>query len=125
MTNDEQQLQEFEKTFTEVKAMLHLTDEIMIRLNTKFFETVRMTLEQLNEAIVAQDDDVIERYAHSIKGSAGSLRYTQISEIAENLEKSAHAKESDLYTEALSKLSEAFITAAHGYSLWKNKQGQN
>lgn len=123
MRNDEQQLQEFEKTFAEVKAMLHLTDEIMIRLNTKFFETVRMTLEKVNEAIVAQDDDAIERYAHSIKGSAGSLRYTKISEIAEGLEKSAHAQERDLYTEALSKLSEAFITAAHGYSLWKNKRG--
>lgn len=123
MTNDEQQLQEFEKTFTEVKAMLHLTDEIMIRLNTKFFETVRMTLDQLNEAIVAQDDDAVERYAHSIKGSAGSLRYTKLSEIAQDLEKSAHTKERDFYTEALSKLLEAFITVEHGYSLWKNKQG--
>ncbi len=121
MTNDEQQLQEFEKTFLEVKEMLHLTDEIMIRLNTKFFETVRMTLEHVNEAISAQDDDAVERYAHSIKGSAGSLRYTKVSEIAEDLEKSAHVKESNFYPEALSKLWEAFITVEHGYFLWKNK----
>lgn len=123
MISDEQQLEAFEKTFAEVKAMLYLTDEIMIRLNGKFFETVPVTLEKLNEAIDAQDDDAIERYAHSIKGSAGSLRFTKISEIAQELEKSAHAKESDFYPEALRKLSEAFMTAAHGYSLWKHKKG--
>lgn len=122
--DEQEQIKEFEKVFAQLKAMLYLSDDIMIRLNNTFFETVSLTLEQLKDAIQKKDDEAIERHAHSIKGSSASLCYAKISEIAEGLEKSAHAKENSLYAEEFGKLSEVFSAASHGYTLWKNKKGQ-
>lgn len=123
MKTKEQQIQEFEEVFSELRAMLHLPDEVMIRLNNKFFESVSSTLIQLNEAITALDYETIEMLAHSIKGSAGSLRYTVISEIAQELEKRARDKETYTYQENLASLEEHFHAAHEGYKLWKKKIG--
>ncbi|MFA6188582.1 MAG: Hpt domain-containing protein [Sulfuricurvum sp.] len=120
MMNEEQQIQEFEQRFSEIKTMLHLTDEIMIRLNNTFLETVALTLKQLEAAILEEDYEAIERYAHAIKGSSSSLRYTKISDIAEVLEKSAHAKKSDTYQEMLNDLNAELDAAQQCYFLWKN-----
>lgn len=123
MKTKEQQIAEFEKLFSELKAMLHLSDEVMIRLNNKFFESVSSTLIQLNAAIAAVDYETIEMLAHSIKGSAGSLRYTVISEIAQDLEKRAHTKENYAYQEGSALLEEQFHAVEECYKLWKNKMG--
>ncbi|MDP2078763.1 MAG: Hpt domain-containing protein [Sulfuricurvum sp.] len=123
MKTHEEQIQEFEKVFGELKAMLHLSDEVMIRLNNKFFESVSSTLVALNEAIRVLDYETIEMLAHSIKGSAGSLRYTAINEIAQELEKRAHEKENHAYLEDLASLEKQFNTADESYKLWKNKMG--
>jgi HPt (histidine-containing phosphotransfer) domain-containing protein len=123
MKTKEEQIQEFAKLFSELKAMLHLSDEVMIRLNNKFFESVSSTLIQLNEAITAVDYETIEMLTHSIKGSAGSLCYAAISEIAQALEKRAHAKENYAYQEGLALLEEQFHAAEECYKLWKNKMG--
>lgn len=123
MKTHEEQIQEFEKVFGELKVMLNLPDEVIIRLNNKFFESVSSTLVKLNEAIRVLEYETIEMLAHSIKGSAGSLRYASISEIAQELEKRAHAKENHLYLEDLASLEKQFNVADESYTLWKNKMG--
>lgn len=119
---EEQQIQEVDAVFTQLKTMLHLTDDIIIRLNNKFFETVSVTIEKLAEAIGAVDFEGIETNAHSIKGSSASLWYTKISEIAQSLEQSAKDKERYEYAEALKALRKEFLEAQKRYVLWKKKR---
>ncbi len=123
MTTKEEKIQKFEQVFTDLKGTLHLSDEIMIRLNNKFFESVSLTLIQLNKVIATSDYEVIEMLAHSIKGSAGSLCYAEISDFAEGLEKHAHLKEEYAYQESFNELLEEFNRAEECYVLWKEKQG--
>lgn len=123
MKTQEQQIQEFEQLFDELKATLHLSDEVMIRLNNKFFESVSLSLLQLKEAVTTQDYETIDMLAHSIKGSAGSLRYTTISETAQELEKRANQKENYPYQEGLTSLEEQVHAAHECYQLWKHKKG--
>lgn len=123
METSQQQIQEFESVLSELKEMLHLPDEVMIRLYNKFFESILPTLTQLNEAAVACDFESIEMLAHAIKGSAGSLRYTAMREIAQELEKNAHLKEKDAYQERFNELLEEFNRAEECFKLWKNKMG--
>lgn len=123
MKTSQQQIQEFEEILRELKAMLHLPDEVMIRLYNKFFESISPTLTQLNEAIAAFDYETIETLAHAIKGSSGSLRYMTISEIAQELEKNAHSKENYEYEERFNELFEKFKSAEESFKLWKNKTG--
>lgn len=122
MMTEEQQIQEVDAVFTQLKTMLHLTDDIIIRLNNKFFETVSVTIEKLAEAIEAVNFESIATNAHSIKGSSSSLWYTQISEIAQRLEESAKDKERYEYSEALNALREEFLATQKRYVLWKNKR---
>ncbi|HQS66690.1 MAG TPA: Hpt domain-containing protein [Sulfuricurvum sp.] len=123
MITTEAKIQTFEEVFTKLKGMLHLSDEVMIRLNNKFFESVSLTLTQLNEAVATTDYETIEMLAHSIKGSAGSLCYAEISDITETLEKHAHAKEDYAYQERYDELLEEFKRVQECYSLWKEKKG--
>lgn len=123
MKTKEEKIQEFEKVFLELKTMLHLSDEVMIRLNNKFFESVSATLVELNEAIAAADYKALEMFTHSIKGSAGSLRYNAISEIAQDLEKRAHAKENYTYDQGSALLTAELDAAQECYVLWKEKHG--
>lgn len=123
MTTEEERIQEFEKVFAELKGMLYLSDEVMIRLYDKFFDSVSNTLIELNEAVAAVNYEAIEMLAHSIKGSAGSLRYTVISETAHELEKRACDKEIYTYQENLVLLEEQFHAVHEDYKLWKNKMG--
>lgn len=123
MKTKEEQIGEFEEVFSELKAMLHLPDEVMIRLYNKFFESVIPIVMQLKDAITALDYDTIEMLSHSIKGSAGSLRYTAMSEIAAGLEQRAHAREDYAYQEDFGFLEEQFLVAEECFKLWKNKMG--
>lgn len=123
MKTKEEKVQEFDKVFTDLKGMLHLSDEVMIRLNNKFFESVSHTLIQFNEAVAVTDYETIEILAHSIKGSAGSLCYTAISDITETLEKHAHLKEEYGYQERYDELLEEFKRVEECYVLWKERKG--
>ena len=123
METKQQQIQEFEEVFSELKEMLNLPDEVMTRLYNKFFESISPTLTQLNEAVAACDYESIEMLTHAIKGSAGSLRYTAMSEIAQELEKNAHLKENYRYQERFNELLEKFNRAEECFKLWKNKMG--
>ncbi|MDD5210948.1 MAG: Hpt domain-containing protein [Sulfuricurvum sp.] len=123
MSGEVQQIQEFEEVLSKLKEMLHLTDEIMIKLYATFFETVAVTLQMLKDAIEAEDYDAIKLHAHSIKGSSSSLCYNAISKIAEMIEKKAELKESYVYEDAFKELVSQFDIAQHNYVLWTRKRG--
>ena len=123
MISEEEQIQEFEEVFAKLKEMLHLTDEIMIRLYTTFFATVTVTLQKLKDAIEAEDYDVMKADAHSIKGSSSSLCYSTISELAETIEKKAHEKEQYEYRKVFSELAAQLDKAQRAYTLWTRKRG--
>lgn len=123
MTAEEGQIQAFDEVFGKLKEMLHLPDEIMIRLYTTFFETGAGTLQMLKDAIEAEDYDTIKLHAHSIKGSSASLCYSTISELAETIEKKSEGKERYEYVKAFSELATQFDTAQRDYALWTYKRG--
>lgn len=122
MSNETQHVQEFEEVLTNLKEMLHLTDEIMMRLYATFFETVAVTLQTLEDAIEAEDYEAIKLHAHSIKGSSSSLCYSTISEVAQTIEKKAGAKENYAYENAFRELAARFDAAQHTYALWTRKR---
>jgi len=122
MSSEIESTQEFETVFLKLKEMLNLTDEIMIRLYTTFFDTVAVTLGKLQDAVEAEDYDAITLHAHSIKGSASSLCYDAISSIAKMMEEKGKLKESGDYTKLFSELSLQFETAQHNYALWIRKK---
>ena len=123
MSTEAQQIQEFEEVLNRFKEMLHLTDEIMIRLYTTFFKTGVGTLEKLKDAISKEEYDAIKFNAHSIKGSASSVCYNAISEIAETIEKKAEAKENYAYENAFKELVAQFDKAQGNYALWTRTRG--
>lgn len=123
MSSETQHIQEFEEVLSNLKEMLHLTDEIMMRLYATFFETVAVTLQTLKDAIEAEDYEAIKLHAHSIKGSSSSLCYSAISEVAETIEKKAGAKENYAYENAFKELAARFDAAQHTYALWTRKRG--
>lgn len=122
MMTEGQQILEFEEVFANLKEMLHLTDDIMIRLYTTFFETVSATLQMLKDAIEAQDYDAIKLHAHSIKGSSASLCYHAISDLAEMIERKAEAQENYAYESTFRELAVQFDSAQHNYTLWMRKR---
>lgn len=122
MNSEIESIQEFETVFTKLKEMLHLTDEIMIRLYATFFDTVTVTLGKLKDAVELEDYDAITLHAHSIKGSASSLCYEVISSLAKTIEEKAKLKESGDYTQLLNELAAQFETAQHNYVLWTRKK---
>lgn len=123
MSTEAQQIQEFEEVLNTFKEMLHLTDEIMIRLYTTFFKTGVGTLEKLKDAISKEEYDAIKFNAHSIKGSASSVCYGAISEIAETIEKKAELQERYDYENAFKELVAQFGKAQGNYALWTRKRG--
>lgn len=123
MINQEEKIKEFEAIFAQLKASLYLSDEVMVRLNNKFFDSVSSSLIELEEAIATKDYNTIERLAHSIKGSASSLHYTTVCDTAHILEMKGHEQEEDGYKETLSELTEQFRTWQECYAIWKKKMG--
>lgn len=122
MKSDEEQMQEFQEVFATLKGMLNLTDEVMIRLYSTFFETVSSTLEMLKKAIESQEYDAIQLHAHSIKGSASSLCFSTISELAKIIEEKAKLRDNSENKTLLSELAVYFDTAHHNYVLWIGKR---
>ena len=122
MNSEIDSIQEFEAVIGKLKGMLNLTDEIMIRLYTTFFDTVTVTLGKLKDAVELEDYDAITLHAHSIKGSASSLCYDVLSSLAKTIEEKAKLKESGDYKQLLSELAGQFETAQHNYALWTRQK---
>ena len=123
MIGEEEQSQGFDEVLVKFKEMLHLNDEVMIKLYTKFFETMAVTIETLKDAIAAEHYDAIKLHAHSVKGTSLSLCYNNMSKIAEKIEKKAEASEQYEYEKAFSELLALFNTAHDDYALWMHKRG--
>ncbi len=111
-----------EYAFLELKTTLGVSDEILIRLNDKFFQSVRISLEKLKSAINAQDYKEMTLHAHSVKGSSSTLRYTTISEMASGIEEYAREEKNYSYNQQFDELLNEFIKAEEGYQIWKSKQ---
>ncbi len=72
-----------------------------------FFDETTLILEALEESIECNEYDKIRLNAHAIKGSAGNLKFSEIYEMAKEIEFEAAKKSSDfeykLYLEAIKK----------------------
>jgi hypothetical protein len=120
-THEQKESQQFNDAFAELKNDLGISDEILIRLNNKFFQSVRITLEKLKEAIIAENYKEVSMQAHSVKGSSSTLRYTTISDIAAMIEEHARGKNNYPYMQKLNELFNEFRAAEEGYRLWESE----
>jgi HPt (histidine-containing phosphotransfer) domain-containing protein len=123
MIGEDKQTQGFDEVSVKFKEMLHLSDEVMIKLYAKFFETMAVTLEMLKDAIAVENYDAIKLHAHSIKGTSLSLCYNNLSNIAQKIEKKAEVSEQYEYEKEFSELYAQFNTAHDDYVLWMHKRG--
>ena len=91
----------------EMAKQIGLKPKHMPMLIASFLEEASPTLEAMQSAIASHDFDAIRLRAHSIKGSAGNLRFNEIYEMSKEMEHSAteqnKAFEYKAYFEALKK----------------------
>lgn len=69
-------------------------------LIASFFEETESILNDLKESITIKDYDNIKSYAHSIKGSAGNLRFNEVYEMAKEIEFAAAEQKSNFEYES-------------------------
>ena len=72
--------------FTEMAASIGLKEKHMPMLIGSFLEEAAPILEQLQDAIASKEYATIQSAAHSIKGSAGNLRFNELQEMAREME---------------------------------------
>ena len=80
----------------EMAADIGLKVKHMPMLIGSFLEESESIMSNLEEAIQKKDFAQIKTYAHSIKGSAGNLKFDNIYEMAKELELSAADKNTNL-----------------------------
>ena len=69
-----------------VKAEFGFDDDIVKELLNDFFESTKLQLKELEQAISNSDAEQITQISHSIKGAAGNLRMDDIFELSKKLE---------------------------------------
>ncbi|MDD5718003.1 MAG: ATP-binding protein [Sulfuricurvum sp.] len=79
-----------EDIYANVRNALGLTDTILTRLFTLFFDSIPERLSLLESAIASNDIKSIENEAHTIKGSASNLCLNEITAAAKQIEDHAH-----------------------------------
>ena len=93
--------------YTEMAAAIGLKEKHMPMLIGSFLEEAGPLLEKLKASIEAKDYAAIQSAAHSIKGSAGNLRFNELQEMSRELEFAGAQAEEDFdfknYFDALSK----------------------
>jgi len=91
----------------EMAKQIGLKVKHMPMLIESFLEESTPILTTLSSAIETKDYDTIKSTAHSIKGSAGNLRFTALADMAKELEhaaeKSDNSFEYSAYLEAMKK----------------------
>jgi len=70
----------------EMASVIGLKAKHMPMLITSFLEESTPLLSQLKDAIEKRDYKTIESASHSLKGSAGNLRFNELSEMAKEME---------------------------------------
>ena len=93
--------------YIEMAAAIGLKEKHMPMLIGSFLEEAKPLLSKMSEAIAVQDYATIQSTAHSIKGSAGNLRFSELQEMARELELAAANAESSfdftIYFDALNR----------------------
>jgi HPt (histidine-containing phosphotransfer) domain-containing protein len=91
--------------YDEMAAAIGLKVKHMPMLVGSFIEESLATMDNLSAAIDSADYPVIKANAHSIKGSAGNLKFNEIYEMAKEMEHSANESDVDFdytgYSEAI------------------------
>ena len=91
----------------EMAKAIGLKAKHMPMLIGSFLEESAPILIELESAVVSKDYNEIQNRAHSIKGSAGNLRFDELAEMAKEMEHAGAAAEENFdyssYLEALKK----------------------
>ncbi len=97
--------------FEEMAASIGLKVKHMPMLIGSFLEESGSIVGALEDAIISNDFDAIKSHAHSIKGSAGNLKFNEIYEMARDMELSASDSLADFdYKAHLQAIKEAIAT---------------
>lgn len=76
-----------------------------------YLEETKDIIDKLESAIVSQSFDEIENHAHSIKGSSGNLRFSELQELAKSIEFAAKEKDASFaYGDTLDAIKKGFAT---------------
>ena len=70
----------------EMAAAIGLKPKHMPMLIGSFLEESETILQSLADAIASNDFDAIKQHAHSIKGSAGNLKFTEVYDMVKEIE---------------------------------------
>ena len=81
--------------FDEMAAAIGLKPKHIPMLIGSFLEESANIIDALEAAIDSDDFTAIKKNAHSIKGSAGNLRFTEIYEMSKKMELSASDSDKD------------------------------
>jgi len=97
--------------YEEMAKGIGLKAKHMPMLIGSFLEESVPAIEALSEAIVANDFALISSYAHSIKGSAGNLRFNEIYEMTKEMELAAKSADASFqYDDYLQAVKQAIST---------------
>jgi len=97
--------------YEEMAATIGLKAKHIPLLIGSFLEEATPILEKLRIAIQNREYEVIQHAAHSLKGSAGNLRFTELYEMAKEMEHAgANAEETFAYMDYLSAIEKAIGT---------------
>ena len=97
--------------YEEVAAEIGLKVKHMPMLISSFLEESKTIMQSLGDAIDANKYEDIKLHAHSIKGSAGNLRFNAIYDMAREMELSATKSTEDFdYKSYLNAIREAINT---------------
>jgi len=100
-----------EMNFEEMAAAIGLKPKHMPMLIASFIDESGPILSDLESAIGAQDFPTIKLKAHSIKGSAGNLKFNAIYEMAREMEFAGQDSNADFnYTAYLDAIKKAIAT---------------
>ncbi len=92
-------------------AIIGIKEKHVSMLIKSFIQESDTILSNLEDAITKKDYEMIDHNAHSIKGSAGSLRFNEIHEMAKSMELAG--KSSDIsfeYEETLNAIKKSIAT---------------
>ena len=97
--------------FDEMAASIGLKAKHIPMLVGSFLDESNSIANSLEDAVNSNDFEAIKTHAHSIKGSAGNLKFNEIYEMARDMELSAGDLKSDFdYSAHLKAIKEAIAT---------------
>jgi len=77
----------FNNLLKTIKSRLELDDVIILKLLTAFIKSLKVSIEELEEAFNKDDKETILNLAHKLKGSSSTLALDEIAQMMEQIEK--------------------------------------